>query len=72
MQMVCYIEEEKNANRSNLIDIRVFKSITRNSTKRFKWQKKICKLTKNAKTIKATLKIIANQEFQAKKRKIEI
>ena len=72
MQMINHIKEEENANRTNLINIRVFKLTIRNATKRLKMQQKMCKPTKNTKTTKATLKQIANQEFPTKKRIVEI
>lgn len=58
--MVSYIKEEKNINRSDLIDIRVFQLITKNTIKQLKMKQKTYKITKNIKTIKATLKQIAN------------
>lgn len=64
--MVHHIEEKEDADRSNLIQIEVFKSTSRNTTKRLKiWQK-----TRTSKNVEATLKQIATQNFQAKKRKM--
>lgn len=36
MQMVCHIKEKENANRSDLIDMGVFKPTTKNTIKRLK------------------------------------
>ena len=60
MQMVCHIEEEKNADRSDVSDIGVFKSTTGKATKRLRMQQEMHKRTRNAKTTEATLKQIAN------------
>ena len=72
MQMVRHIEEEENADRSDLIDMGVFKPTTGNATKRLRMRQETRELTRNAKTTEATLKQIANQEFQAEKGKMEI
>lgn len=36
MQMVCYIKEEKNVNRNNLIDMSIFKLTTGNAMKQLR------------------------------------
>lgn len=57
--MVHYIEEKEDADRSDLIQIGVFKSTSRNTTKWLKiWQK-----TRTSKNVEATLKQIATQKF---------
>ena len=72
MQMVRHIEEEENADRSDLIDMGVFKPTTGNATKRLRMRQETREPTRNAKTTEATLKQIANQEFQTEKGKMEI
>ncbi len=72
MQMGRYIEEEENADRSDLIDMRVFKPTTGNATKRLRMRQETRESIRNAKTTEATLKQIANQEFQAEKGNMEI
>lgn len=72
MQMVRHMEEEENADRSDLIDMGVFKPTTGNATKRLRMRQETREPTRDAKTTEATLKLIANQEFQAEKGKMEI
>lgn len=52
MQIVRYMEEEKDADKSDLIEMGVFKSTSKNATKQLKiWQE-----TRTSKNAKATLK----------------
>ena len=68
MQMVRHMEEEEDADRSDLIQMGVFKPTSGNATKRLRiWQE-----TRTSKNAKATLKQIATQEFQAEKGKMQI
>jgi len=50
----------------------VFKPSTGNATKRLRMRQETRESTTNAQTTEATLKLIANQEFQAEKGKMEI
>lgn len=66
--MLCHIEEEKNADWSDLINIRVFKSISRNAIKRLKIRQETCELTRNAIKITATLKQEVFRSSKSKKK----
>ena len=68
MQMVRHIQEEENATKNNLIQIWVFKLISKNATKWLRIRQK----TRVSKNAKATLKQIATQEFQIEKEKMQI
>lgn len=72
MQIIRHMEEEENADRSDLIDMGVFRPTSGNATKRLGMRQEARETTRNTKTTEATLKLIANQEFQAEKGKIEI
>ena len=72
MQMVCHIEEEEDADRSDLIDMGVFKLTSRNATKRLRVRQETRERTRTAKTAEAALKQIASQEFQAEKGKMQV
>ena len=72
LQIVFHLEEEKNTNKSQLIDIRVFKLTSKNTTKLLKMRQDIYGTIKVGKTLKTTLKQIATQKFPTKNRKIEI
>lgn len=61
--MLCHIEEEENADWSDLINIGVFKSISRNAIKWLKIRQETCELTRNATKITATLKQEVLQKF---------
>ena len=66
------IKKEENIDRSNLIDMEVFKRTTENATKRLRMQQETRKSTNNAKTTETTLKQIANQKFQTENGKMKI
>ena len=70
--MVRHIEEEEDADRSDLIDMGVFKPTSGNATKRLRMRQETREATRTTKTVEATLKQIATQEFQAEKRKMKI
>ena len=65
MQMVRHIEEEENADRSELIDMGVFKPTSGNATKRLRMRQETRGAARTGKNAEATLKQIATQEFQA-------
>ena len=69
LQMVRHVEEEEDADRSQLINMGVFKPTSGNATKRLRMRQETRGTTKAA---EATLKQIATQEFQAEKGKMEI
>ena len=72
LQMVRHVEEEEDADRSQLIDMGVFKPTSGNATKRLRMRQETRGTTRAGKTAEATLKQIATQEFQAEKGKMEI
>ena len=63
MQMVRHIEEEEDADRSDLINMGVFKPTSGNATKRLRVRQETRGMTRTSQTAKATLKQIASQEF---------
>lgn len=68
MQMVRHMIEEKNDNRSNIIQMSVFKPTNRNAIKWLRvWHK--THISKNAKVI---LKQIAIEQFQAEKKNVNL
>ncbi len=69
MQMVRRIEEEEDADRSDLINMGVFKPTSGNATKRLRMRQETRGTTKTTKTAEATLKQIATQETRPKKEK---
>ena len=71
MQMVRHIEEEEDADRSDLINMGVFKPTSRNATKRLRMRQETRGTTRSSKIAEATLKQIASQEFQAEKGKMQ-
>ena len=70
--MVRHVEEEEDADRSQLIDMGVFKPTSGNATKRLRMRQETRGTTSTDKTAEATLKQIATQEFQAEKGKMQI
>ena len=72
MQMIRHVGEEEGADRSQLIDIGVFKPTSGNATKRLRLRQATRGTARTDKTAEATLKQIATQEFQAEKGKMEI
>lgn len=72
MQIVCHMEEEKDADRSDLIDMGVLKPTSGNATKRLRMRQETRGITRTTKTAKAALKQIALQEFQAEKGKTQV
>lgn len=69
MQMVRHVDEEEDADRSELINMGVFKPTSGNATKRLRMRQETRGTTRIA---EATLKQIATQEFQAEKGNMEI
>lgn len=69
MQMVHHIEEKEDADRSQLIDIDVFKLTSGNATKQLRIRQQARKTSSNDKTADVILKKIATQEFQTEKKK---
>lgn len=63
VQIVCHVKKEEDANRSELIDMGVFKPTSRNATKRLRMQQKTYGTTKTTITAEAALKRIFSQEF---------
>lgn len=59
LQLICHIDAEKKADRNQLIDMKVFKLINRNATKRLRMRQEMRKMTKNGKIAEVTLKQIA-------------
>ena len=72
LQIVRHVEEEEDADKTQLIDMGVFKPTSGNATKRLRMRQKTRGTTRTDKTAEATLKQIATQEFQAEKGKMEI
>ena len=72
MQMVRHIEKEEDADRSDLINMGVFKPTSENATKRLRMRQETRGATRTSKAAEATLKQIATQEFQAEKGKMQI
>lgn len=72
IHMVCDLEEEENAEISDLINMGVFKLTNGNASKRLRMRQETRVLIKTSTTAKITLKQIATQEFQAEKNKIQI
>ena len=72
MQMVRHIEEEEDADRSDLINMGVFKPTSGNATKRLRVRQETRGRTRITQTAEATLKQIASQEFQAEKGKMQV
>ena len=56
MQMVYHIKEEEDADRNDLIDMRVFKPTSGNATKRLKMRQGTRRITRATKAAKAALK----------------
>ena len=72
MQMVRHMEEEEDADRSDLIDMGVFKPTSGNATKRLRMRQETRGITRATKTAEAALKQIASQELQAEKGKMQV
>ena len=68
LQIVGHVEEEEDADNSQLIDMGVFKPTSGNATKRLRMRQETRGTARTNKTAEATLKQIATQEFQAEKR----
>ena len=72
LEMVCHVEEEKKTDKNQLVNMRVFKPISGNATKRLKMRQETRETTRAGKTAEATLKQIVTREFQAIKGKMQI
>lgn len=72
LQMVRHVEEEKEADRNQLVNMGVFKPTSGNATKRLMIRQETRGITRTCKTAEATLKQIATQEFQAEKGKMQV
>lgn len=70
--MVSYIDEEENADKSQLVDLEIFKPTSGNATKRLRMRQETQGATRTGKNTEAILKQIATQEFQAEKGKMQI
>ena len=68
MQMVRHVEEEVDTDRSDLIQMEMFKPTSGNAKK---WLR-ILQEMHTSKNVEATLKQIATQEFSAEKGKMQI
>ena len=72
LQMIRHVEEEEDVDRSQLVDIGVFKPTSGNATKRLRLRQATRETARTDKNKEDTLKLIATQEFQAEKGKMEI
>lgn len=72
MQMIRHIEEEENADRSDLINMGVFKPTSGNATKRLRIRQETRETMRTTESAEAALKLIASQEFQAEKGKMQV
>ena len=72
MQIVRHIKKEEDVDRSDLINMGVFKPTSGNATKRLRVRQETRGRTRITQTAEATLKQIASQEFQAEKGKMQV
>ena len=76
MQMVRHIEEEKDADRGDLVDMGVLKPTSGNATKRLRTRQEMRGTTRTittraGKSAEAVIKQLASQELQGEKEKME-
>lgn len=71
-QIVRHIKEEEDADKSDLINRRIFKPTSSNATKWLRVCQKTCVTTSTSQNIEGTLKRIATQKFRAAKGKLRI